>query len=65
MVLGVVAVAKSRIESVGEIEARIRQTLEDIDAKRLIAAPVYGLGLPGSDLASDKLRSMCTATRAI
>ena len=61
VIFGAVAVAKSRVESVEEIRARLRAALEHIDADRLIAAPDCGLGLLGRDLAMAKLKNLCTA----
>jgi len=61
VIFGAVAVAKSRVESVDEIRARLRQALDHIDAGRLIAAPDCGLGLLGRDLAMAKLKNLCTA----
>ena len=64
VILGVVAVAKSRIESTGEIAGRLRMALEHIDAHRLVAAPDCGLGLLGRNLARSKLASLCRAAGA-
>jgi len=61
VIFGVVAIAKSRVESVDEIVARLEQALEHIDKNRLIAAPDCGLGLLGRDLSLAKLKNMCTA----
>ncbi len=65
VILGVVAVAKSRIEPVEEIRARLSAALVPIDAARLIAAPVCGLGLLGRDLAREKLNNLCRAAREL
>ena len=65
VILGVVAVAKSRLESVDEIRDRLRAALGHIDAGRLIAAPDCGLGLLGRDLARAKLRNMCEAAHGL
>lgn len=64
VILGVVAIAKSRIEEVGEIRARLESALRHIDAGRLIAAPDCGLGLLGRDLARQKLHNLCTAAHS-
>ena len=64
VILGVVAIAKSRVESVEEIRARLDAALEHIDPERLIAAPDCGLGLLGRDLARQKLAQLCAAARA-
>ncbi len=61
VIFGAVAIAKSRVESVDEIVARLEQALEHIDKNRLIAAPDCGLGLLGRDLSVAKLKNMCTA----
>ena len=63
VILGVVTIAKSRIEGVGEIAGRLRSALAHIDAHRLVAAPDCGLGLLGRDLARSKLANLCHAAR--
>jgi len=63
VILGLVAVARSRLESVEEIRARIRAALGHIDGERLVAAPDCGLGLLGRDLARAKLRHLCQAAQ--
>jgi 5-methyltetrahydropteroyltriglutamate--homocysteine methyltransferase len=65
VILGVVAIAKSRVETVEEIRARLLDALEHIDAERLIAAPDCGLGLLGRDLALSKLRNLSEAARSV
>ncbi len=61
VIFGAVAIAKSRVESVDEIVARLEQALEHIDKNRLIVAPDCGLGLLGRELSLAKLKNMCTA----
>lgn len=61
VILGAVAVAKSRVEPVEEIRERLRAALDHIDADRLIAAPDCGLGLLGRGLAMAKLTNLCAA----
>ena len=65
MILGVVAIATSRVEAVGEIRARLEAALGHIDADRLIAAPDCGLGLLGRDLAMEKLTNLCEAAHGL
>ncbi len=65
VILGVVAIARSRVEPVGEIRARLSAALEHIDAARLIAAPDCGLGILGRDLARRKLRNLCEAAHSL
>ena len=65
VILGVVAIAKSRIEPVEEIRARLQAALQHIEADRLIAAPDCGLGLLGRERAIQKLENLCQAAHAI
>ena len=65
VILGVVAIAKSRIESSEEIAGRLRGALGHIDRDRLIAAPDCGLGLLGRDLARAKLKNLGAAARLV
>ena len=61
VILGVVAIARSRVESADEIAARLQAAQAHIDPARLIAAPDCGLGLLGRDRARAKLAAMCAA----
>ncbi len=61
VILGVVSVAKSRIETVDEIQDRLSAAIKYIDPERLVAAPDCGLGLLGRDLAMAKLINLCQA----
>ncbi|MEC7416870.1 MAG: 5-methyltetrahydropteroyltriglutamate--homocysteine methyltransferase [SAR324 cluster bacterium] len=65
IILGVVAIAKSRVEPVEEIRERLKAALEHIDAERLIAAPDCGLGILGRDLALKKLRNLSEAAHSL
>jgi len=65
VIVGVVAIAKSRVETVEEIRERLLAMLEHIDADRLIAAPDCGLGILGHDLAVEKLSVLCAAARTV
>jgi len=65
VILGVVTVAKSRVEPVDEIMARLTSALDHIDGERLIAAPDCGLGLLGWDLAVEKLANLSRAAHNI
>ncbi len=65
VILGVVAIAKSRVEPVEEIHARLQAALDHIEPERLIAAPDCGLGLLGRDLAREKLRNLCAAAHSL
>ena len=65
VIFGAVAIASSRLESVGEVKERIQMALNHIDRERLVIAPDCGLGLLSPQLAEEKLRVMCEATAAI
>lgn len=65
VIFGAIAIAKSQVETVDEIVARLEQALEHIDKERLIAAPDCGLGLLGRNLAVAKLQNMCAAARML
>ncbi len=65
VIFGVVAIAKSDIESVEQIRERLLAAMEHINAERLIAAPDCGLGILGRDLALAKLNNMCEAAASI
>jgi 5-methyltetrahydropteroyltriglutamate--homocysteine methyltransferase len=65
VILGVVAIAKSRVEPVDEIRDRLAGALQHIDAGRLMAAPDCGLGMLGRDLARAKLRNLCAAAGGV
>jgi 5-methyltetrahydropteroyltriglutamate--homocysteine methyltransferase len=65
VILGVVAIAKSRVEPVEEIRERLKAALEHIDAARLIAAPDCGLGLLGRDLTLQKLSNLGAAAHSL
>lgn len=61
VILGVVDIAKSRVESVDEIRTRLECALHHIDPARLMAAPDCGLGVLGQELARTKLHHLCQA----
>ncbi len=65
LIVGFVAIARSRVEEVEEIRARMREVLRHVDADRLVAAPDCGLGLLGRDRARAKLASLCRAARSL
>ena len=65
VIFGVIAIAKSHVETVEEIVARLEQALGHIDADRLIVAPDCGLGILGKELALKKLNNMCIAAKAV
>ena len=65
VILGVVSIASSRIETADYIRQRLELALRHIDAERLLAAPDCGLMMLGRELAMAKLDSMCRAAQAI
>mgnify|MGYP001383129529 CR=1 FL=1 len=65
IIFGVVAIAKSRVESVDEIRNRLKEALEHIDSNRLIGAPDCGLGILGKELALRKLKNLSEAAHTI
>ena len=65
VILGVVEIASSRVETADEIAARLRAALDHIDADRLVAAPDCGLIMLGSELARAKLARLVEAARAV
>jgi len=60
-IVGFVDVAVSQVETVDEIQGRMRDVLSVIPAERVIAAPDCGLGFLGADLAKQKLRNLSIA----
>lgn len=65
VIFGAVAIASSRVETVDEVEARLREALTHIDRDRLVVAPDCGLGLLTPELAEAKLKVMCEAAARI
>ena len=55
VILGVVRVARSKVESVREVSGRVREALQHLPAERLILAPDCGLGMLPTHTASQKL----------
>ena len=65
VILGTVAIARSRIEQETEIAARLSAALHRIDRNRLMVAPDCGLAMLGRDLAIAKLKAMCAAAKSV
>ncbi len=65
VIFGVIAIAKSRVESIDEVRERLQKALHHIDSHRLIAAPDCGLGLLGRDLAKEKLKVLSEAAHSL
>jgi 5-methyltetrahydropteroyltriglutamate--homocysteine methyltransferase len=65
VILGVIDIARTRVEPAEEIRARLGAALDHIDAARLIAAPDCGLTMLDHGAATAKLTSLVAAARAI
>ena len=65
IIFGAIAIASSHLETADEIEVRLLDALNHIDARRLIAAPDCGLGFLGRDLAGQKMMNLAAAARAV
>ncbi len=65
VLLGVVKIASSKVESAEDITMRLKRATEHIDRHRLEAAPDCGLGYLGRDLARQKLACMCAAAARV
>ena len=65
MIVGVVKVASSRVESVEEIQGRLKQILSVFPADRLAVAPDCGLAFLPRHLAAQKLKNMVLAAKSL
>jgi 5-methyltetrahydropteroyltriglutamate--homocysteine methyltransferase len=65
IILGCFDISKSHVESVDEIETRLKSALNHIDRERLIAAPDCGLGLLPRSVAVAKMKNLCIAARNV
>jgi 5-methyltetrahydropteroyltriglutamate--homocysteine methyltransferase len=65
VILGLVAIAKTRVEPVDEIRARLEQAVQHIDSDRIIAGPDCGLGMLDIETTTSKLVNLTAAARSI
>ena len=65
VILGLVDIARTRVETVDEIRRRLQAALEHIDAARLVAAPDCGLAMLDRTLAVAKLQNVVAAARDV
>jgi methionine synthase II (cobalamin-independent) len=65
IILGVIGIARSRIEPTEEIASRLREAMEHIDRERLMAAPDCGLGMLNHRQVNSKLKNMAAAARMV
>ena len=63
IIFGLVKIASSEEETIGEIQSRIRNALKHIKIEQLMAAPDCGLGHLPRDLAKNKLKTMVEAVK--
>ena len=61
VIFGVIAIARSRVETIEEIVLRLKGALEHIEPQRLMAAPDCGLGMLNRDIVLAKLSNMVKA----
>lgn len=65
VIFGVIAIARSRVETVEEVRERLKAALAHLPPERLIAGPDCGLGHLGRDLAMKKLRVLSEAAKSL
>ena len=63
IVFGVIAICKSKIETVYEIKNRINEILKYIPKERLIIAPDCGLGFLEENILVQKLKNMVESVK--
>ena len=65
VILGVIDIARSQIETIDEVRDRLLAALEHIDEERLIAAPDCGLGFCSRELAIAKMSVLSDAAHSV
>lgn len=65
VIFGVIAIARSRVETVEEVRERLQAALQHLPAERLVAAPDCGLGHLGRNLAMQKLKVLSEAAKSV
>ncbi|XP_013380917.1 uncharacterized protein LOC106152010 isoform X2 [Lingula anatina] len=65
VIFGVVAIAKSQVETVEEIKSRVMEALKHIPKERIILAPDCGLAFLPRNILRQKLSNMVTAAKSI
>ncbi len=65
VILGVLGIAQTKIETIDEIESRLRKALNHIEKERLIAAPDCGLGMLSQETVLLKLSHLTQAVKRI
>ncbi len=65
VILGVLAIARSRVETAEEIAARVNEALDHIDGQRLMLAPDCGLAMLDRETVQEKIRNMVEAAKSV
>jgi 5-methyltetrahydropteroyltriglutamate--homocysteine methyltransferase len=65
VIFGLVAIAKTRVESVEEIRTRLQEALLHIDSDRIVAGPDCGLGMLDLETTTSKLVNLTSAARSV
>ncbi len=65
VIFGLVAIAKTRVETVEEIRMRLQEAMVHIDRERIIAGPDCGLGMLDLETTTSKLVNLTAAARSI
>ncbi len=65
VILGLVAIAKTRVEPVEEIRARLAEAILHIDRDRIIAGPDCGLGMLDLETTTSKLVNLTAAAQSL
>ena len=65
VILGVVRIASTKVETQDEIAHRLEAALQHIDTHRLIAAPDCGLAMLSRDTVFQKLVNLCKAAKSV
>ena len=63
IIFGIIKIASSKIETVEEVEGRIKNSLKFISQEQLTVAPDCGLGHLTRELAMQKLKIMTLAAK--
>jgi 5-methyltetrahydropteroyltriglutamate--homocysteine methyltransferase len=61
ILLGVLDLSTSKVETVAEVKERVKRALEYCDAKRIILAPDCGMKYLSREVSFGKLKAMCEA----
>jgi Cobalamin-independent synthase, Catalytic domain len=64
VILGLIAIAKTRVESVEEMRTRLQEALSLSDSEHLVAGPDCGLGLLDLATATSKLANLTAAAKS-